>query len=111
MTSLPLPLLVTGITGVAGYNAFFYFRRRFPGQVIGLRSLQTDRLLGEGIVALDADDAEGLRDLSRQHRFGAILNCVGNCALKSCELDPPMARRLNVRTAEAIVEIAAEFGA
>ena len=32
-----LPLLVTGITGVAGFNALAYFRERYPGQVIGLR--------------------------------------------------------------------------
>ena len=110
MNSLPLPLLVTGITGVAGYNAFFYFRRRFPGQVIGLRPRQTFRLQDDGIVALDADDADGLRDLCREYRFGSVLNCVGNCALKSCELDPAMARRLNVDTAEVIAENAVRLG-
>ena len=31
-----LPLLITGITGVAGFNAFRYFQRRYPGQVIGI---------------------------------------------------------------------------
>ncbi|MFL5340751.1 MAG: SDR family oxidoreductase [Gemmataceae bacterium] len=108
MTPLRLPLLVTGITGVAGYNAFFYFRRLFPGRVIGLRPRQTFRLAGPGIVALDADDAAGLRDLCREFRFGSVLNAVGNCALKSCELDPVMARRLNVETAAAIVASAAE---
>lgn len=102
----PLPLLVTGITGVAGYNAFFYFRRKYPGQVIGIRPHQTFRLRGEGIVPLDADDVDGLRDLCRTFRFRGVLNAVGNCALKSCELDPAMARRLNVVTAEAIAELA-----
>lgn len=100
-----LPLLVTGITGVAGYNAFFYFRRRFPGQVIGIRPHQTFRLNGDGIIALDADDVDGLYDLCRAYRFGSVLNAVGNCALKSCELDPAMARRLNVITAEAIADL------
>jgi dTDP-4-dehydrorhamnose reductase len=104
--SIRLPLLVTGITGVAGYNAFHYFRHRFPGRVIGIRPHQTFRLTGPGIIALDADDVDGLRDLCREYRFGSVLNCVGNCALKSCELDPVMAHRLNVITAEAIAEIA-----
>src|SRR5580700_3631683 len=99
---LRLPLLVTGITGVAGYNAFHYFRHRYRGQVIGIRPTQTFRLRGEGIVALDADDLVGLRELCQSWRFGSVLNCVGNCALKSCELDPAMATRLNVVTAEAI---------
>ncbi len=104
--SIRLPLLVTGITGVAGYNAFHNFRHRFPGQVIGIRPHRTGRLTGDGIVALDADDVDGLHDLCREYRFGSVLNCVGNCALKSCELDPAMAQRLNVVTAEAIAEIA-----
>lgn len=106
-----LPLLVTGITGVAGYNAFQAFHRRFPGQVIGLRPHQTVRLTGPGIVALDADDVAGLRALCREWRFASILNCVGNCALKSCELDPAMARRLNVTTADAIAQCAQDLGA
>src|SRR4051812_44057570 len=110
MHALRLPLLVTGITGVAGYNAFHYFRHLFPGRVVGIRPHRTFRLTGEGIVALDADDVEGLRDLCREYRFGSVLNAVGNCALKSCELDPAMARRLNVVTAEAIAGLANEHG-
>ena len=32
-----LPLLITGITGVAGYNAFHYLQKRYPAKVIGVR--------------------------------------------------------------------------
>jgi dTDP-4-dehydrorhamnose reductase len=96
---------------VAGYNAFHYFRKRFPGQVIGIRPHQTFRLNGEGILAIDADDAAGMRELCQEFRFGSVLNCVGNCALKSCELDPEMARRLNVVTAEVLMENVRELGA
>lgn len=107
---LRLPLLVTGITGVAGFNAFRYFQRRYPGQVIGIRPPQTWRLTGEGIVALAADDGSGLRELFRTYRFRAVLNCVGNCALKSCELDPVMARRLNVVSAAYIAANVRAYG-
>src|SRR5438270_6510651 len=107
---VPLPLLITGITGVAGYNAFHYFRRKYPGQVVGLRPRQTAGLTGDGIVALDAEDADGLRELCRTFRFRSVLNAVGNCALKACELDPAMARRLNVATAEGIAENVSGFG-
>src|SRR5579871_917425 len=96
---LRLPLLVTGITGVAGFNAFHYFRHRYRDRVIGIRPHRTFRMNGEGILALDAEDLDGLRDLCRSRRFGSVLNCVGNCALKSCELDPAMAERLNIVTA------------
>src|SRR5262249_58443603 len=94
-----LPLLVTGITGVAGFNAFHHFQRRYPGQVIGIRPRQTWRLTGPGVVAQDAEDAAGVRELFDRYRFRSVLNCVGNCALKSCELDPAMAPTVNTHTA------------
>jgi dTDP-4-dehydrorhamnose reductase len=99
----PLPLLITGITGVAGYNALHYFQRLYPDQVIGVRPRRTWRLAGDGIVPLDIEDVDGLRDLFRAYGFRSVLNCIGNCALKSCELDPAMARQLNVESAAAIV--------
>jgi len=52
----PLPLLITGVAGVAGYNAFHYFRRRFGRQVIGIRRKDNWPLRGDGIVACDGDD-------------------------------------------------------
>jgi dTDP-4-dehydrorhamnose reductase len=101
-----LPLLITGITGVAGFNAFHFFQARYPGQVIGLRPRQTWRLQGPGIIPLASEDVQGMRQLFDQHGFRSVLNCVGNCALKSCELDPAMARRINVVSAQVLVEVA-----
>jgi dTDP-4-dehydrorhamnose reductase len=101
-----LPLLVTGITGVAGFNAFRHFVYKYPGHVIGLRSRQSWQLVGDGVVPLDAEDRRGLRDLFQAYRFRSVLNCTGNCALKSCELDPAMAHQLNVASADAIVDCA-----
>lgn len=100
----PLPLLITGVAGVAGLNAFHYFHDRYPGQVVGIRPRQTWRLRGPGILAQDAEDAEGMRELFDRCKFRAVLNCVGNCALKSCELDPVMARTLNVVSAGVLIE-------
>jgi dTDP-4-dehydrorhamnose reductase len=97
-----LPLLITGITGVAGYNAFHYFQARYPGQVIGTRPAQTWRLHGDGIAVLDAEDGHGMDALFDRHGFRSVLNAVGNCKLKSCELDPAMAQALNVASAQAI---------
>jgi dTDP-4-dehydrorhamnose reductase len=92
----PLPLLITGIAGVAGYNALHYFQRRYPGRVIGIRQQDNWRMVGEGIVACNAEDYDGLSRLFDEHQFAAVLDCAGNCALKSCELDPEMAWRINV---------------
>lgn len=108
---LPLPLLIAGVTGVSGYNAFAYFRRLYPGQVIGLRPTQTWQMIGSDVVALDTEDRDGLRRLFEAHRFRSVLNCTGNCALKSCELDPAMAWRTNVASAINVADAARSFGA
>lgn len=104
----PLPLLITGVSGVAGYNALPYFQKRYPGQVFGIRQRDNWRLSGPGILECDAEDRERLRQLFDEHRFAAVLDCAGNCALKSCELDPAMAWRINVDGARNIVDVCAE---
>jgi dTDP-4-dehydrorhamnose reductase len=107
----PLPLLIAGVTGVSGYNAFAYFRRLYPGQVIGLRPTQTWQMIGDDVAALDTEDRAALRRLFEVHRFRSVLNCTGNCALKSCELDPAMAWRTNVASAINVAEVARSFSA
>ena len=101
--SPPLPLLVTGIAGVAGYNAFHFFRSKFPGQVFGVRREKNWPLSGEGILGCDSDDFDRMRQIVDQIRPAAVLNCEGSCALKSCELDPSMARRINVASVENLL--------
>jgi dTDP-4-dehydrorhamnose reductase len=93
---VPLPLLITGIAGVPGYNAMAYFSAKYPGQVIGIRQIDNFRLTGPGIVACNAEDREGLARLFDQHQFAAVLDCAGNCALRQCEVAPELAWRINV---------------
>jgi dTDP-4-dehydrorhamnose reductase len=100
-----LPLLVTGIAGVAGYNAFRYFRRKFPGQVIGIRRSDNWRLAGKDILACDGTDRERLQRLFDKHAFAAVLNAEGSCKLKSCELDPAMAWRVNVDSVATLLDV------
>jgi dTDP-4-dehydrorhamnose reductase len=109
--SIPLPLLITGVTGVAGYNALAWFQRRYPGQVIGIRPRQTWQMSGDGIVPLDMEQRAALLDLFQTHRFRSVLNCTGNCALKLCELDAAMATRTNVASAENVASVARSQGA
>ena len=80
ITALPLPLLITGVAGVAGYNALDYFRRRYPDQVIAMRQRDNWRLVGPAIVVCNAEDRAGLARLFEQHRFRSVLDCAGNCA-------------------------------
>ena len=108
---LPLPLLITGVSGIPGYSAFFYFRRRGAGKVVGIRPTATFRLTGPGIVPLDTEDEGALDRLFREHRFRAVLDTTGNCALKPCELDPELSRRANVQSAIHIARVARRHGA
>ncbi len=107
----PLPLLVTGVAGVPGYNALEYFSARYPGRVIGIRQKDNWRLVGPNIVACDAEDREALGRLFAEHRFASVLNAAGSCALKSCELDPAMAWRINVEGIANLLEFVAEYRA
>jgi len=100
----PLPLLVTGVAGVAGYNAFHHFRARYGRQVIGIRRKDNWPLRGEGIVACDGDDRQTLARLFDKHQFAAVLNCEGTCKLKSCELDPRLAQRVNVESVQVLLD-------
>ena len=101
----PLPLLVTGVAGVAGYNAFHYFRRKYGPQVIGIRRKDNWPLRGDGIVACDGDDRDALARLFDQHQFAAVLNAEGTCKLKSCELAPDMARRVNIDSVTTLLDV------
>jgi dTDP-4-dehydrorhamnose reductase len=93
---IPLPLLITGVAGVAGYNAFHYFRARYPGQVIAIRQEDNWPLSDDGVVPCNAEDHGRLRALFDEYQFRSVLNCAGNCALRACELDSRLAWRTNV---------------
>ncbi len=92
----PLPMLITGVAGVVGYNAMHYFQAKYPGRVVGIRQEENWRLTGPGIVACNAENHDGLARLFDQYEFTSVLDCAGNCALKACELAPELARRINV---------------
>ena len=98
-----LPLLITGIAGVAGYNAFSFFRQKYGELVTGQRPVRNWPLSGDGIVGCDLEDTQAIRRLIEEGQFRTILNCGGSCALKSCELDPDMAYRVNVTSVNSLL--------
>lgn len=103
----PLPLLVTGLAGVPGYNAFHDFRRRYGSRVVGTRRTDNWPLAGEGIVACDLHEPDMLKRLFDEHQFRAVLYCEGTCKLKSCELNPALAWRVNVGGMENLLNVTA----
>ena len=106
--SVPLPLLITGVAGVAGYNALAYFQDRYPGQVIGIRQRDNWRLDGPAVVACDAEDHAALAELFDRYQFASVLDCAGNCALRACELDPALAWRINVEGVRNLLGVIAD---
>lgn len=112
-----LPILVLGLPGVPGFNAFFHLRALFPGSVIGMAPPNAPQLtapgapFGPGIVAADPEKPEDLAELFRLHAFRTVIDASGWCALKSCELDPVMARKLNVDIGRKAMEAARRHGA
>jgi dTDP-4-dehydrorhamnose reductase len=105
---LPLPLLITGVAGVAGYNALAYFTSRYPGQVVGIRQADNWPLRGPNIVACDAEDRAELVRLFDRWQFRSVLDAAGNCALRACELDSRLAWRTNVEGLVNLASIIAE---
>ncbi len=99
-----LPLLVTGVSGVIGYNAFYHFARQYPGQVFGQRPVHNWPLQDDGLVPFNLEDHQAARQTIRDLGIRSILNCGGNCALKSCELDPAMAQVANVQGVDSLLE-------
>ncbi|MEC9097445.1 MAG: sugar nucleotide-binding protein, partial [Planctomycetota bacterium] len=104
LSHVHLPLLVTGIAGVAGYNAFHYYSQLYPGQVIGIRRDEYWPLSGDGILGCDIVDKEKLCSLFQKYKFRSVLSGLGTCRLKSCELDPSMAHRVNVEGIRNLLE-------
>lgn len=104
LSEADLPLLICGVAGVPGYNAFFHFRNSYGDQVIGQRTTRNWPLHRQGMIACDVEDTPRFQKLLEDYQVKTILNCGGSCALKSCELDPEMARRVNVFTVQKILE-------
>jgi dTDP-4-dehydrorhamnose reductase len=115
------PILVVGLPGVPGYNAFYYLRARFPGLVVGICPPHVPNLAetirgasAPGQPDLVVADAENPQDLDRvfgEFRIRTVIDATGWCALKSCELDAPLARRLNVDIGRNLMEQARRRGA
>lgn len=104
-------MLITGLAGVTGYNAFHYFRSKFGGSVIGIRQSSMWPLGGDGIVPCDVEDERAVAKLWEEYQFASVINCAGSCRLKSCERDPQMAHRVNVLGTETTIRNALKYGA
>lgn len=100
----PLPLLITGTTGVHGFHALHYFQRKFPGQVVGICQQDPPQEAGPGVIACNVENRDAVRRLFDRYGFHSVLDCAGSCALKACELNRTMAWEANVEGARVLAE-------
>jgi dTDP-4-dehydrorhamnose reductase len=111
------PILVLGLPGVPGFNAFFHLRALYPGSVFGIAPPNAPRLtapgapFGPGILAADPENPAEIASLFDTFGFRTVIDASGWCALKSCEFDPRMARRLNVDIGRIAMEACRTRGA
>ena len=111
------PILVLGLPGVPGFNAFFNLRALFPGAVLGVAPPNAPQLsspgsgFGPGILAADPEKPEEMEAIFRAHNIRTVVDATGWCALKPCEFDPALARRLNVDIGVNIMKLAKRHGA
>ena len=92
----PLPLVITGVTGVAGYGTLAYFQSRFPEKVFGVVQETDVDFPAPNLIYTNLRDYEIMSELFDRAGVRAILDCAGNCALKACQLDRRIAWDLNV---------------
>ncbi len=114
-----LPILVVGLPGVPGYNAFFYLRRLFPGQVIGIVPPNAPQLFEKvpplyfspSLISADPEKIDQLTQVFDQFQVRTVVDASGWCALKPCELDPALGRRLNIDVGVNVMREAKRAGA
>lgn len=111
------PILVLGLPGVPGFNAFFYLRALYPDLTLGAAPPNAPQLTGPGMpfgLGLFAADPESPREMAalfETHNIRTVIDASGWCALKSCEFDPALARRLNVDIGRNAMELARRHAA
>jgi dTDP-4-dehydrorhamnose reductase len=95
MSKIKLPLLITGLPGVHGYNCFYYFRKQLGDEVIGIKPAHTVELEYPGVYGISAEHTEALERLFSRYQFKTVIDASGCCALKSCEYNPQLAAQIN----------------
>lgn len=110
LDSLNLPVLVTGVTGVPGFNFYAWAKQLYPGNVIAVRPTGTWRMKGDGIYSIDPENQQAMAGLFDKYKFRSVLNATGSCALKACELDPNLAFKTNVASAAVVTDLCKTHG-
>lgn len=71
----------------------------------------TDVIGGDGVVELDALDADAVRDVMKKHDVDVIINCAGYTDVNKAEDEEDRARKLNVELPSVLAAAAKKAGA
>jgi len=111
MLNNKLPMLITGLPGVHGYNCFHYFRKRLGDRVIGIKPAHTEELKYPGVYGISAEHTEALKHLFSTYKFKTVIDASGCCALNSCEYNPQLAALINCEFGTSISVQACKYNA
>jgi len=109
-TNIKLPLLITGIQGIPGYNAFFYFRKIFGDKVIGIVPPHIHDLQMAEVAQINSENLCELDKLFSQFHFGSAIDASGWCALKAAEYNYELATLVNVTIGCNLAKVAKTHG-
>lgn len=104
-----LPILVTGLAGVPGYALFRYFQNLFPNQVYGIRPRKNNCVIGDTVLAYDAEETSSFAAAFEKYHFGTVIDASGNCALKACEYDTARSKLLNYTQGVETARLAKQY--
>jgi dTDP-4-dehydrorhamnose reductase len=102
-------ILITGISGLLGLNAALQWRETF--EIAGHYLSHPVALPGIKTSRLDVEDRSMVFESMRLFRPDFVLHTAGLTNVDRCQLDPFLARRLNVDVTENVATAARETGA
>jgi dTDP-4-dehydrorhamnose reductase len=111
------PVLVLGVPGVPGFNAFLGLTTYSPGSVLGIAPPHVPELRvpespwSRSLVSADPENIHELAAICETHSINTVVDASGWCALRSCEMDPVLGRRLNVAIGLNAMRVARDRGA
>ena len=96
------PILITGITSIHGWPIFNYFDQKYPGRVIGAKTIYARQPEGANIIAANVEDQHVWQKIFDRVCPGYLIHCGGLCDLDKSEDNPDYAYKLNVEAAEGL---------
>lgn len=104
---MPKPLLITGASGLVGWQICDIARPSQP--VYGVVHQQSTLPIGVEPVPLDLTDSPRVQSVLRQLRPGAVIHAAAITSIAECHQHPGRSHALNVEATRALAQICQEM--